>query len=330
MKLLHLLWIIPLLLVIIYLLGPRPKFALVDPTLPAISLPLDQIDGFIAEQEAKVTDLRPGNQSQIKWYNDSIQKTKYVLLYLHGFSASPIEGDPIHYEFANRYGCNLYMPRLADHGRNTIESFKDLTPVDLMNSAKESLSIAQLLGDEVILMATSTGATYGTYLAAHNPEAIDKMLLFSPNFDLKSSSSQLLVGPWGLQLAKQIIGDYRGFEFPKDGAKFWTTKYRVEGVIALRALLNQTMTPETWSKITQPYMVGYYFKNEEECDQTISVDAIQSFNQTTATPEDQKRLCPFPNVGVHNVISKFRSQDLDDVRTKTWKYSEEVLGLEKI
>ena len=330
MKLLHLLWIIPLLLVIIYLLGPRPKFDAVDSTLPAISLPLNQIDGFIAEQEAKVTDLRPGNQSQIKWYNDSIQKTKYVLLYLHGFSASPIEGDPIHYEFAERYGCNLYMPRMADHGRNTIESFKDLTPADLMNSAKEALSIAQLLGDEVILMATSTGATYGTYLAAHNPEAIDKMLLFSPNFDLKASSSQLLVGPWGLQLAKQIIGDYRGFEFPEDGAKFWTTRYRVEGVIALRALLNQTMTTETWSKITQPYMVGYYFKNEEECDQTISVDAIQAFYETTATPEDQKRLCPFPNVGVHNVISKFRSQDLDDVRAKTWKYSEEVLGLEKI
>lgn len=330
MKLLHLLWIIPVVLLLVYLLGPRPKFAQVDPMLPNISMPLTDLDAFIAEQEAQVTDLRPGNQAQIKWYQDSIQKTPYVLVYLHGFSASPMEGDPVHFEFAERYGCNLYLPRMADHGRGTIESFKDLTPADLMNSAKEALAIAQLLGDKVILMATSTGATYGTYLAAHNPEAIDGMILYSPNFDLANSTSQLLVGPWGRQLARRIIGEYRGFDFPKDGAKFWTTQYRVEGVIALRALVNQTMTKETWSKISPPYMVGYYYKNDEECDQTISVDAIQSFYETTQTPAEQKRLYPFPDVGVHNIVSKYRSKDLDAVRQKTWEFAAEVLGLEKI
>ena len=42
--------------------------------------------------------------------NDSLkEKTEYAVVYLHGFSASQEEGDPVHYDFAKKFGCNLFL-----------------------------------------------------------------------------------------------------------------------------------------------------------------------------------------------------------------------------
>ena len=34
------------------------------------------------------------------------------VVYLHGFSASQEEGDPVHYDFAQKFGCNLFLAAL--------------------------------------------------------------------------------------------------------------------------------------------------------------------------------------------------------------------------
>ena len=170
-----------------------------------------------------------------------------------------MEADPIHFEFAKRYGYNMYLPRLAGHGIDDIESFKDLKPNQLVESAKEALAIGQLIGEKVIVMSCSTGSTLSIYLAATQPENIESMIMYSPNIDLYDPKSQMLLGPWGLPLAKWMGGgDYRSFTLPKGGEQYWTTKYRIEGVLALRDLMNQTMTDENFGKVTQPFYLGYY------------------------------------------------------------------------
>jgi pimeloyl-ACP methyl ester carboxylesterase len=314
-------------LITFVLLGPQVEYPPINPEIKALALPLSELDTFLLKREAKVANLRPDNQSRIVWA-DSIRKTPYSIVYLHGFSASPAEGDPIHYELAERYGANLYLPRLAQHGIRDIESFGDLTPQELVDSAKEAIAIGQLLGDTVIVMSCSTGSTLSIYLAAHNPDFVDAMLLFSPNIELGTSLASLLTAPWGVQLARQIEGKYRSINSQDEIAqKYWTTRYRTEGAVLVQYLIEQTMTEDVFGKITQPFLAGYWYKNEEESDHVISIDRIQEFYVATATPKAQKKKVAFPEAGTHVMLSKYRSKDLDSVREVSTTFMEQVLGL---
>ncbi len=320
--------LIPLILVLVFLLGPRPNYPEIQPKIKAISMPLDQLDAFIAEKESKVEKLRPDNESRIVWA-DSIRKTPFAIVFLHGFSASPMECDPISFDFAKRYGFNMYLPRLAGHGIDDIESFKDLSPAELIESAKEALAIGKLLGDRVIIMASSTGATLGTYLAAENPTFADALIYYSPNFQIGDKKSAMLTLPWGLQLARLVFGgNHRSYELNKKEAyNYWTTKYRLEGVVCLKHLVNATMTSKIFKKISQPVMVGYYYKNEEEFDHIISMEAIQQFFNEIKTPKPQQLDAPFSTVDSHVIASHFQSKDVEIVRKTTFEFAEKVLGL---
>ena len=92
-------------------------------------------------------------------------------------------------------------------------------------------------------------------------------------------------------------------------------------------LADQTMTPDTYKKVRQPYLLGYYYKNEEEQDKVMSTAAIVNNVAILGTPESQKRLMAFPNVGHHVMTSHMRSKDVESVLKETSRYAEEVLGL---
>jgi hypothetical protein len=73
--------------------------------------------------------IKPGCEAKILWANDSTrQSTEYVLLYLHGFSASRREGYPVNEDFAKHFGCNAFLARLASHGEISDNPLIDMTP----------------------------------------------------------------------------------------------------------------------------------------------------------------------------------------------------------
>ena len=103
-----------LVLIIIYFLGPQPPTPKYNNELPNIPSDAMQLEQYITNNETK-HKLKPDNEARILWYNDSTkEKTEYAVVYLHGFSASQEEGNPVHFEFAKKFGCNLYLARLAD------------------------------------------------------------------------------------------------------------------------------------------------------------------------------------------------------------------------
>src|SRR4051794_3951684 len=120
-------WIlIPLLLIIIYLMGPRPSSPRYDPALPTVPSDPASLTKYILNNESRHR-IKPDNEARIIWANDSLkQKTKYAIVYLHGFSASQGEGEPVHRTIAKKFGCNLYLSRLAEHGIDTTEQLINL------------------------------------------------------------------------------------------------------------------------------------------------------------------------------------------------------------
>ena len=327
-RLLKFVFLLAALLLVAYLLGPEVDSPSLDKSLPVVTSDPVQLEREINEREAAIPNIKPDNEARIVWADSIPGKTDYSIVYLHGWSASQEEGDPIHLETAKRYGCNLYLPRLAGHGLVEDEPMLTITADQLLDSAKEAIAVGKQLGNKVILMATSTGGTLALHLAGGDPD-IAGLLLYSPNIEIFDPNAKLLAKPWGLQLARLVKGsDYHEFEDPSEAdKKYWTTKYRVEALTHLQVLVDQTMTEETFASVEQPVFLGYYYKDEIHQDSTVSVPAMLRMFDQLGTPDDQKRKVAFPEVGEHVMTSYITSGDLESVKRETNRFFEDVLGL---
>jgi len=329
MKFLKWLGIIALVLIVVYFLGPgpaTPKYTKDLPAVPSAALALEQ---FISNNEAK-HKLKPDNEARVLWLNDSLkQQTEYAVVYLHGFSASQEEGDPVHYEFAQKFGCNLFLSRLSDHGVDTTEPLLNFTAEHVWNSAKEAYAIGRQLGKKVILMATSTGGTLALKLAAEYPE-IAGLILLSPNIAINDSKAWLLNNHWGLQIAKMVKGKYnRAKDTTALYAQYWNNKYRIESTVQLEELLETTMKESTFKKVKQPTLLLYYYKDEEHQDAVVKVSAMKRMFNQLATPDSLKRQVPIPNAGDHVIGSYVKSKDIQSVEEQCEKFAMEILHMKE-
>ena len=325
--------ILLLILTIVYLLGPTPPSPTLDTQLPKVTQNLAQLEQEISAQEKQVKDLRLDNEARIVWANaNKKQKTPYAIVYLHGFSATWAEGEPVHRDFAKRYGCNLYLARLAGHGIGSQDSYKDLTVDQLLASATKAIAIAKQLGEKVIVMATSTGATLSLYIAANHPE-LAGLILYSPLIDFYSPALYLLNKPWGLQIARLAFGS-KYYDFSavstKKKQQYWTTRYRFEGTVALKSLVANTMEKSLFAQVKQPLFLGYYYKDEENQDKVVSVKAMRTMYDQLGTPAPQKRQVAFTQTGGHVIASYITNNNYQRVAQKTFKFAEEVLKLKPV
>jgi pimeloyl-ACP methyl ester carboxylesterase len=316
-----------ILLIACYFLGPTMPKPIFNKNLPAIT---GEVGRFIDSMEASKM-IRPGNEAKIIWYNDAQKtKTEYVLLYLHGFSASWHEGYPVNADFSKRYGCNVYLARLASHGLITDDPLIDITPGRLYESAKLALVIAHHLGDKVIIMGTSTGGSLGLMLAADFPDLVSGLILYSPNIRIKQDASVLLSKPWGLQIARlNFGGDFRVTKDDPNGeiCKYWYCRYRAEGTVYLQQLLDAKMNADLFRTVKCPVFLGYYYKDEEHQDQTVSVEAELKMFDQLGTPDSLKQSKAFPNAQAHVIASDLTSKCAEEVEKATWSFSEKTLNL---
>ena len=325
------LWlIIPLLLIIGYLMGPKPPTPVYKKDMPAVPEQPAKLDEYVQEVES-THKVKKDNEARIVWFNDSARgKTEYAIIYLHGFAASQGEGDPVHRSIAKKFGCNLYLSRLADHGLDTIDAMKKLSPDKYWESVKEALAIGKQLGNKVILMGTSTGGTNALQLAASYPNDVAALILLSPNIAINDPNAWILNNPWGLQLATIINGSR--FVDSKDQRdiykQYWYSHYRLEAVVGLQEMLETSMNKETFSKINQPALVLYYYKDEVNQDSVVKVQPMKEMFEQLSTPASQKRAIAMPNTGDHVLGSPLKSKDVAGVEREIEKFLVEVLKIE--
>jgi esterase/lipase len=315
-------------LIVVYLFGPRPKapeYSTIMPAVPATAT----LDTFIAANEA-AHKLRPNNEARIVWANDSVkQKTEYAIVYIHGFSASQEEGNPVHRNIARQFGCNLYLSRLAEHGIDTTEQLINLTADNYWETAKQALAIGKQLGNKVIVMGTSTGASQALQLAATFPKDVAALVLYSPNIAINDPNAWILNNHWGLQIARLVKGgDYND---PADTRpiykQYWNKPYRLEAAVALEEFLETAMTKATFSKVTQPVLLLYYYKDEQHQDKVVKVSAMKEMFTELATDSTLKRAVALPNTGDHVIASPIKSKDVESVERETKKFLEEIVHL---
>ena len=278
-------------LVVAYLLGPRPAAPTYSATLPNLSDNLQQLETDVRHHEAALP-LKPDVEARIIWADTARVVTDVAIVYLHGFSGTWHDGSPAIEEVARRTGANLYLARLHGHGMRVAEPLADYSPDSVYADAVHALAVGKRLGRKVVIIGTSTGCTLGLMLAARFPSDVTSVVNWSPNIALRHPLSFLANNPWGLSLTRMIVGgDYRATKMQNpERAKYWYMKYRIEGIQQLQELLETSMTPETFSAIKQPVLTMCWYRNDAVQDSIVSVDAMRTMHDQLSS--QRKRFLP--------------------------------------
>jgi esterase/lipase len=316
------------LLLMVYAIGPRTKYDPLEFDSKIIIPDISSLEEFLVKQESEISSIKPGCEAKIIWADTSKAKTPYVIVYLHGFSASREEGAPIHQDIAARYGMNLYLPRLEGHGLKDTNSFIDLTPQNYLNSAIEALRIGEQLGDSIVLMSCSTGGTLSILLDDLSPK-IAAHIMYSPNIDMYDKASNLLTWPWGKQILNLTLGGmHNRINYIEPAKPFWNEIYHSNGILTLKWIIKNYLTEEYFEKIKKPIFVSYYFKDESHQDNVIDVEQIEAFYSQVGTKPYHKSKYISTTAGAHVITSPIFSKDVENVKLATQKFIEQVLHIE--
>jgi alpha-beta hydrolase superfamily lysophospholipase len=246
---------------------------------------LAELDGWLHATEAAFTDLRPGTNKGIVWQGSDRRRRPWAVVYLHGFSASRLETAPLAEVVAQALGAHVFYTRLTGHGRSG-QAMAEALPQDWMADTLEALSIGQLLGDKVLLMSCSTGATLATWLGTSAlGSQVAAHVFLSPNFGPKDWRGELVNWSWGRRLVLTMAGESRGW-VPESEAEAlaWTCRYPTRAVFPMMALVKAVRKSDL-AAFQAPVLVHY-----SEQDQTVSPARVKAAFARLGSP--QKQLVP--------------------------------------
>ena len=258
-------------LVMLFIAGPRIQTS-TDWTEIADLPAIEELDGWLSEQESRVDNLQQAKQKRVVWAGASGEKTTFSVVYLHGFSASNLETAPYPDSVAAALGANLFYTRIAGHGRNG-DALGRSTAEDWIASTVEAIRIGELIGDRIILIGTSTGATLAAWAAtesdlARNAEA---QVWISPNFAPANPKSRMLLWPWGRVLLKLIQGDTYSWEAQNEQhAAIGEQSYGSEALLHVMGLV-ETVSHLSFDTIHTPVLM-VYSPTDTVIDQDVSID----------------------------------------------------------
>lgn len=271
----------------IFLFIARPRL---DPRAPEPTVPddlkLTELAEWLNRQEQATGNVIPGAEATIKWATpESPEKTPLCFLYIHGFSATRQETAPVTDRIAAHAGGNTLYVRIAGHGTGPEGMVTEAEA--WLQSLVDAWRIATRLGDKVVLVGTSTGATLSIWLACQQDVAarIHAMLFLSPNFRIRNRFGFLLTWPLARYWIQWIVGKTHQWEpVNEEHGRYWSNHYSTLSLIEMQKTVDW-VNKQDLRQITIPLAV-MYMNN----DPVIDADAaIKAFHQWGA---EQKRLIP--------------------------------------
>lgn len=301
-KFLKIVGVLLVLIAIAFFLGPRPDNSQIL-TFNDENLPQD-LDVYLSDSESKISDLRPNVGKQIIWNNPvSKEPTDIALVYIHGFSATKMETEPVSQNVAKAIGANLFLTRLKGHGRSG-DAMAEPSMSDWLNDTAEAIAIGKRIGKKVILVSASTGGSLSV-LAASRPDLtsqIDGLVMISPNFAIQGAPTWLMNMPWAETILPAVLGEERSFEPSNEGhAAGWTHKYPSKAVFPMAALL-RTLDGLDYTRITQPAFF-IYSPNDKVVVPEKAESVIKDWGGRKAVLKIEDSDDPYDHVIAGNILS---------------------------
>ncbi|WP_171126473.1 MULTISPECIES: carboxylesterase [unclassified Ruegeria] len=224
---------------LIYWFGPRedvdlhPQF---DPRKFG-----EGVQVYFESVESAFDDIVPGVEKRVTWQDGfKERRTPVSVLYLHGFSASSEEIRPVPDMVADALGANLVYTRLQGHGRSS-EAMADGTASGWMQDLAEGLAAARAVGDQVVVISTSTGGTLAAAAAVDEDLSRDLagIVFVSPNFGVNTPGAWIPGLPWARDWLPVLMGDTRDVSGPDPEKNlYWSTTYPWEAVVPMTVLVD--------------------------------------------------------------------------------------------
>ena len=245
---------------------------------------INSLDKLIEDSENEILNIRPDTEKKIIWANQNKVKTKISLIFIHGFSATRAELDPVIEMLGKELNANIFFTRLRGHGLDG-EALAEATFDDWMIDTKEAIDIGNAIGDKLILIGCSTGCSliHANLQYINNAAAV---IYVSPNFGSKSYLGKLLIIPGAKWFIPFIFGkEYSFVPRNADHARCWTTSYPIKALFAVKDSVVAAYKVKH-IKIKQPVL--FYFSDD---DQVVSAKATRKIISKMGN-----------NVSIHNPI----------------------------
>jgi alpha-beta hydrolase superfamily lysophospholipase len=262
------------------------------------------LDLYLRQRESQHAGVRSDLAKIILWHAPATRsRTPLALVYLHGFSASRRDIAPVVETLAGTLGANAFLTRFAAHGRTTSTEFATVTAHDWLDDAREALAIGGRIGDRVVLIGTSTGALLATMAALEDSSRIAALVLLSPNFAIRDWRAKFISGPLGRLLARVVIGTEYSFRPDTGGhARFWTSRFPSEGIVALMDLVNHARSIHL-GQLKIPTLIIY-----TDRDTVVDIGAIRArFDEIQAAP---KLIVDLPQATRHELTGDALAPDM--------------------
>jgi alpha-beta hydrolase superfamily lysophospholipase len=270
-----------------YGLGPRNDIGPAMPSSrPAPPPNPDALDHWLQAAEAAYPDIKSGNTKGVVWAGAEGTRTRWSVVYIHGFSASRLETAPLADSVAAQLGANLFYTRLSGHGRADSNAMGQASVQDWMADTLEAAQIGQALGERVLLISCSTGSTLATRLGtSEDAGRLAAHVFVSPNFGLKDKRSEIINAPWGQKMALWLQGPTHSWT-PESAqeANAWTASYPTKAIFPMMALIKSVRDSDL-SLFQTPVLLLYSERDE-------TVDPVETQAAFTRLGSVRKSIVP--------------------------------------
>ncbi len=233
----------------------------------------NDLDGYLDALESQFSDITPGTQKHIEWAAKKNAKTPIAIVYIHGYSATNKELEPVPSLLGQELGANVYHSRLTGHGRDG-EALASARVTDWYNDLQEALAIGREIGEQTIIISSSTGGTLAA-LAAIDPklsESISGIIFISPNFKINNPLGPLLTWPAARTWLPKLAGEERVWEPANELQKrYWTWQYPSSAVFPMAAMVKKARKAD-YSKVDIPAL--FYYSPDDKVVEATQTDKI--------------------------------------------------------
>ena len=216
------------------------------------NLPIEALSDWLRDYEAQQPLVVEGGAARIRYHDmDHPAQTPFAFLGIHGFSACRQETAPITQRLANDFKANLIELRLAGHGLT--EGGMTCPAEDWLASVVDSYDLACRLGEQVILVGTSTGAPLACWAdrkLQHDYRAPFAHLFMAPNFKINNPFDFLLTMPFAETIVPRLLGRTRSWTPESDAAaRYWTSTYDIQAVIEMQKVVDwfRSQPAQAWT-----------------------------------------------------------------------------------
>lgn len=275
---------------------------------------------YVEKSESGKDNLKKDCEKKIIWANKEKNKTKISLVYIPGFSATRKEIFPVMETLAKQLNANLFLSRFPFHGERP-EDYKNLKAQDFFDTAIEAYAIGSELGEEVVLVGTSTGAVMIAQLSLLKKN-IKAMVLISPAFKIMPWATELLASPLGGIINKMMVDEYRTWEAKNpDVKKYWDTTYHRDSLPELMKAI-YFVKKNDFKEIKTPTLVLYTKE-----DKVISIEDV--LNKFKEIGSENKKIIQMPSPS-HVLAGEFTSPQTTQIAITEIKHWLEDLGVKSL